>query len=320
MDFLQILALIIPAAIVSAAPIILTSLGGVLSERSGVVNIGLEGLMMFGAFIGALFTYYGQEWGLGAASPWMSFVAAIVAGAIFAIPHAIASISLKADQVVSGVALNFLAAGLSVFLTKKIFDAGQTPDIQERINKGDIPFLSKIPLLGDWLFSSAYVTSFVAVALAVIVWFVIYKTPFGLRIRSVGEHPMAAETMGINVIKTRYISVILGGAFAGLGGAIYVATISGNFSASTISGQGFMALAAMIFGKWHPLGAMGAALFFGLAQSLSITGEQIPYLKEIPNAILLVLPYVLTILALTGFVGRADAPKASGKPYEKGKR
>ncbi|SDM65651.1 simple sugar transport system permease protein [Fictibacillus solisalsi] len=320
MDFFQILALIVPAAIVSAAPLILTALGGVLSERSGVVNIGLEGLMMFGAFIGAIFTHYGEQWGLGGGSPWMSFVVAIVAGALFAVPHAVASISLKADQVVSGVALNFLAAGLSIFLTKKLFGAGQTPDIQERIGKGDVPVLSKIPVIGDLLFSNAYSTSFVAVFLAFVVWYIIYKTPFGLRLRSVGEHPMAADTMGINVIKTRYISVIMGGAFAGLGGAIYVASIAGNFTGSTISGQGFMALAAMIFGKWHPLGAMGAALFFGLAQSLSITGEQIPLLKDIPDVYLLILPYVLTILALAGFVGRADAPKASGQPYEKGKR
>ncbi|MGM7701236.1 ABC transporter permease [Pseudalkalibacillus sp. Hm43] len=320
MDLMQILGIIIPTAIFAAAPLILTALGGVFSERSGVVNIGLEGLMMMGAFVGAVFTFYGETWGFGGASPWFSFVVAIILGAIFSLLHAVASITFRADQVVSGVALNFLAAGLTIFLVKKIFDAGQTPYLNERIFKSDVPILSDIPIIGPLLFGKAYVTSYVAIALAIVVWFVIYKTPFGLRLRSVGEHPMAADTMGINVTKMRYIAVMLSGAFAGLGGAVYATSISGNFTHSTIAGQGFMALAAMIFGKWHPLGALGAALFFGLAQSLSITGQQIPFLKEIPYVFLLISPYVLTILALAGFVGRADAPKAIGKPYEKGKR
>ncbi|MFC0188833.1 ABC transporter permease [Fictibacillus aquaticus] len=320
MGLMDILAIIIPAAIVSAAPLIFTALGGVFSERSGVVNIGLEGLMLFGAFTGAVFTYYGEQWGLGAASPWVSFLFAMAAGALLSLIHAVASISLKADQVVSGVALNFLAAGMAIFLTKKIFDAGQTPVISERISKGDIPFLSEIPLIGKLFFSNAYSTSFVAVFAAFAVWFVLYKTPFGLRLRAVGEHPMAADTMGVNVVKMRYTAVLLSGVFAGLGGAVYAASISGNFTHSTIVGQGFMALAAMIFGKWHPLGALGAALFFGLAQSLSITGQQIPGLQDIPHVYLLILPYVLTILALAGLVGRADAPKAIGQHYEKGKR
>jgi general nucleoside transport system permease protein len=320
MSFLDILALIVPAAIVSAAPLIFTALGGVFSERSGVVNIGLEGLMLFGAFTGAVTIHYGEQLGFGDASPWVSFLVAMVVGALFASIHALASISLKADQVVSGVAINFLAAGLAIFLTKKIFNAGQTPVISERISKNNIPFLSDIPIIGDLFFSSAYATSYVAILFAFIVWYLLYKTPFGLRLRSVGEHPMAADTMGINVTRTRYIGVLLSGALAGLGGAVYVASISGNFTHSTITGQGFMALAAMIFGKWHPLGAMGAALFFGLAQSLSITGQQIPLLQDIPNVFLLIAPYVLTILALAGLVGRADAPKALGTPYEKGKR
>ncbi|MBN8207505.1 ABC transporter permease [Bacillus sp. NTK071] len=320
MDFMQILQLVIPAAIFSAAPLIFTALGGVFSERSGVVNIGLEGLMLMGAFTGALFTILGEQWGMGAASPWFSLIVAIIVGMLFSLLHAVASISFKADQVVSGVALNFLAAGLAIFLVKKIFDAGQTPIIQERIYKTDVPLLSDIPFIGPLFFSSAYYTSYIAIALAFVVWWILFKTPFGLRLRSVGEHPMAADTMGINVTKMRYVAVMLSGGFAGLGGAVYATSIAGNFSHATISGQGFMALAAMIFGKWHPLGALGAALFFGLAQSLSITGQQIPGLKEIPEVYLLISPYVLTILALAGLVGRADAPKAIGQPYEKGKR
>ena len=151
-------------------------------------------------------------------------------------------------------------------------------------------------------------------------WYVLFKTPFGLRLRAVGEHPMAADTMGVNVTKMRYSAVLLSGAFAGIGGAIHATIFANDFSHATINGQGFMAIAAMIFGKWHPLGAMGAALFFGLAQSLSIVGSNLPFVKEIPHVFLLIAPYVLTIIALTGFIGRADAPKASGQPYIKGNR
>ncbi|MFZ3587856.1 ABC transporter permease [Bacillus sp. DJP31] len=319
MSLLEILALIIPAAIYSASPLILTALGGVISERAGVVNIGLEGLMLFGAFIGILTTLYTQAT-FGDASPWIGIVMGGIIGGLFALLHAVASISFRADQVVSGVAINFLAAGLSVFLIKKIYNKGQTDFIENRIYKRDIPVLSDIPIIGDLFFSNIYITSYVAILLAFVVWYVIYKTPFGLRLRAVGEHPMAADTMGIKVNQMRYIAVMLSGVFAGLGGAVYATSISGNFAGGTISGQGFMALAAMIFGKWHPLGAMGAALFFGLAQSLSITGESIPFLKEIPKIYLTIAPYVLTILALAGFVGRAEAPKALGTPYEKGKR
>lgn len=316
---LQILAIIIPAALASATPLIFTALGGVFSERSGVVNIGLEGLMLFGAFIGILFTLLTESI-FGPATPWIAILIAGLAGGIFALLHALASITFRADQVVSGVAINFLAAGLSVFLIKKIFDKGQTDFIEFRIFKQNIPLLSDIPILGPLFFSNVYITSYIAILFAFLVWFIIYKTPFGLRLRSVGEHPMAADTMGINVNQMRYIGVALSGVLAGIGGAVYATSIAGNFAHNTISGQGFMALAAMIFGKWHPLGALGAALFFGLAQSLSITGEQLPLLQDIPKVYLTIAPYALTILALAGFVGRAEAPKAIGKPYEKGSR
>ena len=319
MSFLDVLAFIIPAALYSSAPLIFTALGGVFSERSGVVNIGLEGLMLFGAFSGILTTLLIQD-SLGAFSPWIAILVAAVASGLFSLLHAVVSITFRADQVVSGVALNFLAAGLSIFLIKKIFNKGQTDFIDFRIDKINVPILSDIPVIGDIFFSSVPVTSYIAILFAFVVWYIIYKTPFGLRLRSVGEHPMAADTMGINVTKMRYVGVMLSGIFAGIGGAVYATSISGNFAVGTISGQGFLALAAMIFGKWHPLGALGAALFFGLATSLSITGAQIPYLQDIPTVYLTISPYVLTILALAGVVGRADAPKAIGTPYEKGKR
>lgn len=319
MTFLEVLYFIIPSAIFYAAPLILTAIGGVFSERSGVVNIGLEGLMVIGAFVGILFNLLYAET-FGAATPWLALVAAMVAALLLSLIHAVASVSFRADQVVSGVAINLLAIALALYLVKKIFDKGQTDFITERFGRYDMPLLSDIPIIGPMFFTQIYNTSILAIAVAIIAWFVIYKTPFGLRLRSVGEHPMAADTMGINVTKMRYIAVMISGALAGIGGAIYAQTISGDFGHATISGQGFMALAAMIFGKWHPLGAMGAALFFGFAQSLRIVGPSIPYIESIPSVFLLILPYVLTILALAGFIGRANAPKANGVPYIKGQR
>ena len=319
MSFLEILYFLVPAAIAYAAPLILTAIGGVFSERSGVVNIGLEGLMVMGAFIGILFnlTFVNV---FGAGTEWVALLAAMVVAALFSLLHAVASVSFRADQVVSGVAINLLAVALCLFLVKMIYDKGQTDFVQERFLRDDIPFLKDIPVLGPMLFQNVYWTSILAIGIAILAWVVLYYTPFGLRLRAVGEHPMAADTMGINVTRMRYIAVMISGGLAGIGGAIYSQSISLDFGHSTINGQGFMALAAMIFGKWHPLGALGAAVFFGFAQALSIVGGSIPIIKEVPSVFLLILPYVLTIFALAGFIGKANAPRALGTPYIKGKR
>ncbi len=320
MSFLDVLYFIVPSAIFYAAPLILAAVGGVFSERSGVVNIGIEGIMVIGAFIGIIFNLFTFDV-LGDFTPWLALVAAMVVGAIFSLLLAVAAISFRADQTVTGVALNLLGLAVALFSVKLIFEGkGQTEFISERFSRFDVPVLSDIPFIGPLLFQNVYGTSILAIAVAVFAWFIIYKTPFGLRLRAVGEHPMAADTMGINVAKMRYIAVMISGGLAGIGGAIYAQTITNDFSHATINGQGFMAIAAMIFGKWHPIGAMGAALFFGLAQALSIAGGSIPYVKEIPSVFLTILPYVLTILALAGFIGKANAPKASGQPYIKGKR
>ncbi|MEK3908383.1 ABC transporter permease [Oceanobacillus sp. FSL W7-1309] len=316
---IEILQSVIPTALFYSAPLILTALGGVFSERSGVVNIGLEGLMVMGAFVGIVFNLTFSDV-LGAWTPWVSILVAMVVSAIFSIIHAVASVSFHASQVVSGVAINMLALGIGVYLTKQWYGKGQTDMVAQPFYTTDIPLLSKIPVIGSIFFQGIYITSYLAIILAFIAWFVLYKTPFGLRLRAVGEHPMAADTNGINVSRMRYIAVILSGALGGLGGSVFALTIASNFSHSTIVGQGFMALAAVIFGKWHPLGAMGAALFFGFAQSLSVIGSNIPLLQDVPQIFLLIAPYVLTILALAGFIGRADAPRANGEPYIKGSR
>ncbi|WP_284140013.1 MULTISPECIES: ABC transporter permease [unclassified Virgibacillus] len=316
---IDILQSIIPTALFFSAPLIFTALGGVFSERSGVVNIGLEGLMVMGAFVGIVFNLTFADV-FGTWTPWIAIIVATIIGALFSIIHAVASVSFRADQVVSGVAINFLALGIGVFLTKQWYGKGQTDMVSQPFFTTDIPFLSEIPIIGPMFFKGIYLTSYLAIFVALIAWYVLYKTPFGLRLRAVGEHPMAADTNGINVYKMRYIAVILSGALGGLGGSVFALTIASNFSHSTIVGQGFMSLAAVIFGKWHPLGAMGAALFFGFAQSLSVVSSGIPLLQDVPQIFLLIAPYVLTILALAGLIGRADAPKANGLPYIKGSR
>lgn len=319
MSFLEALYFIVPLTISYAAPLIFTAIGGMFSERSGVVNIGLEGLMVMGAFIGILFNLFYAEI-FGAWTPWLALLAAMIVAAIFSIMHAVASISFRADQVVSGVAINMLGVAIALFSVKLIFDKGQTDFIQQSIPRFNVPILHEIPFIGPLFFKGVYGSSFLAIGLAFLAWFIVYKTPFGLRLRSVGEHPMAADTMGINVTKIRYIAVIISGGLAGIGGAIYSQTMTNDFSHSTINGQGFMALAALIFGKWHPIGAMGAALFFGFAQALAISASGISFLENVPAVYLHILPYVLTILALAGFIGKANAPKANGQPYIKGQR
>ncbi|HAM80402.1 ABC transporter permease [Ornithinibacillus bavariensis] len=316
---LHMLEFIVPTILFYAAPLIFTALGGVFSERSGVINIGLEGLMVMGAFVGIVFNLTFADV-FGTWTPTVSVLVAAIVGALFSLIHAVAAVSFRADQTVSGVAINMLALGIGLYLTKVWYGKGQTDMVTQPFFSKSIPFLSDIPIIGPIFFKGVYITSYIAIIVAFIAWFVLYRTAFGLRLRAVGEHPMAADTNGINVYKMRYIAVLLSGALGGIGGSVYALTIVANFSHSTIAGQGFMALAAVIFGKWHPLGAMGAALFFGFAQSLSVVSTGIPFLEDIPQIYLLIAPYVLTILALAGFIGRADAPRANGIPYVKGSR
>ncbi|MCD1260451.1 ABC transporter permease [Paenibacillus athensensis] len=321
MQILQLLSELTHTTIVFATALVFASLGGLFSERAGVVNIALEGLMTVGAFTAAIVTYFAEtQLHLGALSPWIGFLAAIVAGTLFSLPHAVASVNFKADQVVSGVALNFLAIGLSIYLCKELLHgSAQTPTLQHVLSKWDIPLLSKIPYLGHAVFS-AYPTSYLAFLLVALSAFVLYKTSFGLRLRAVGEHPKAADSLAINVFKMRYIAVMASGALAAMGGATIALTTTSNFSHSTISGQGYIALAALIFGKWRPVAGMFAALFFGIASALKSVFQLYGITNYIPVDFIYIFPYALTILILAGFVGKAVAPAAAGKPYEKGQR
>ncbi|MBD1373649.1 ABC transporter permease [Hazenella sp. IB182357] len=310
---MQVVTNILMTTVIYATPLVLAALGGLFSERSGVVNIGLEGLMIIGAFMGAVGT-------IATGSAWMGLILSIIAGIILALPHAVATITFKADQVVSGVAINFLALGISMYLVKYLYNgAGQTPVVPETLDRVAIPFLSEIPVIGPSLFQALPFT-YIAIIAAFITYFLLYRTAFGMRIRAVGEHPHAAETAGVSVVGIRYLAVIISGALAAMGGASLSIAIGSEFNQATVAGQGFIALAALIFGKWRPLGVLGAATFFGFAVALALTGQLIGLSAYVPSEILSMLPYILTILALAGFVGRAEAPNALGKPYEKGTR
>ncbi|WAA10774.1 ABC transporter permease [Fervidibacillus albus] len=320
MNAIDIISFIFYNALFYAAPLIFTGLGAVFTERSGVTNIGLEGIMQVGAFTGIVTNLYLAET-MGSATVFTSILIAMVVSSIVSLLLAVSSITFRADQIIAGTALNMFAAGGTIFLVKKIFDGkGQTPMVQETINRFNVPVLKDIPIIGEIFFQNVYLTSYLAILAAIIGWIVLYKTPFGLRLRAVGEHPMAADTMGIKVNRMRYIGVMISGALGGIGGAIYAMSITLDYSHATISGQGFMAIAAMIFGKWNPLGMMGAAIFFGFAQSLSTIGPALPVINEIPQVYLYILPYVLTILAIAGFIGKSVAPKALNTPYIKGER
>ncbi|NQX69030.1 ABC transporter permease [Paenibacillus alba] len=321
MQILQLASELTHTTIVFATALIFASLGGLFSERAGVVNIALEGMMTVGAFTAAIVTYFAEtQWGGGGWSPWIGFLAAIIVGTLFALPHAVASVTFKAEQVVSGVALNFLAIGLTIYLCKVLLNgSAQTPTLKHVFSKWDIPWLSKIPYLGHALFS-AYPTSYLAFILIAVAAFILYKTPFGLRLRAVGEHPKAADSLAINVPKMRYMAVMASGALAAMGGAVVTLTTTSNFSHNTISGQGYIALAALIFGKWRPISGLFAALFFGVASALKSVFQVYGITDYIPVDFIYIFPYALTILILAGFVGRAVAPAALGKPYEKGQR
>ena len=308
---------IFPYAIALAMPLLITSLGGLFSERSGVVNIGLEGLMVVGGFASAAATV-GLEPSLGEAAIWVSLVIAMVIGALFSVLHAFASINLNANQVISGTAINMIAGAVTVFLARTITGSGNI-QLTNGIPRFDVPFLVDIPLLGKLFFYQTYGTTWLILAILALGAFVLYKTAFGLRLRACGEHPHAADAAGINVFKVRYAAVMISGALAGLGGATILVTYSGEFSGS-VAGMGFLALAALIFGQWKPLGVLGATFFFGFAATLANASQAEPALQAIPEVILKVFPYVVTLLALIFFSKSTQAPRAAGEPFEKGKR
>jgi general nucleoside transport system permease protein len=290
-----------------ATPLAFAALGGIFSERAGVVNIGLEGMMLAGAFFGIYAAVEGQHWTVG-------LVGAMAAGGILAAIHAFFSIHLRADQIVVGTAINFLALGVTGYLFRYIYKEQGTPSDVSRIPELSIPGLRDIPVLGD-VIGEMNLMIWLIIALLVLGYVLLFKTPIGLRLRSVGEHPKAADTVGISVFGIRYAAVIVSGMLAALGGAYLSIGFVGSFNENMTVGRGFIALAAVIFGKWHPFGAAAACLLFGFSSGLAqrLQGE-----ADISANLLSTLPYILTLIALVGLVGRSRAPAAVGRPYVKG--
>ncbi|WP_191016469.1 ABC transporter permease [Treponema zioleckii] len=299
---MSIILNMIPSILMMVSPILITSAGGMICERSGVVNIALEGLLQIGAFAAAS-THVILEFSCGAFSPWIALVVGAFFGMVFSSIHAYAAISLKADQTISGTGINLLANGVTIFFSQVLFQADRTKPYKVGILPGP---------------GGVYPTVYIALVVILAVWFLLYKTAFGLRLRACGEHPSAAASVGVNVIKMRYFAVLASGLLAGLAGGCLVLTETIQYTSTTINGTGFIALAAVSFGRWRPIGISLSSLLFGAAVAFSIYVVNIPTLKNaLPAEFFSLLPYVITLLALVVFSGKNYAPASAGKPYEK---
>jgi ABC-type uncharacterized transport system permease subunit len=303
----------VQATLTAATPLTLGAICGIFCERSGIINIAIEGMMLTGAFAAVGFASIFDNL-------WMGLLAASLVGGVMAALHAVLSIKYKVDQIISGTVINILAAGGTRFLNIRLLEpAGlSTPGSFGNIS---IPVLKDIPIVGPILFQNQP-TVFIMLIVLVAANYVVFFTPWGLRMRACGEHPRAADTVGIHVNRMRYISVIVGGLIAGIGGAYFSLGVVGTFEDGMTRGQGFVALAAMIFGNWNPIGAFLAALLFGFANALQVKMQilepVLPFINQsIPPEFLQMAPYILTIIVVAGVVGRAIAPAAEGKPYEK---
>ena len=301
---------LVAATLRFATPLAFAAMGGIFSERSGVVNIGLEGMMLMGAFFGI--------WGAIATGSWVGgILIAMIFGGLLALIHAFFSIHLRADQIVSGFAMNFLALGLTGYLFIHIYGLGGTPTGVPRVPTVNLPFLNDVPLLGGFLgpvFGQLNLMIWVMLLVVAASFVVLFKTPLGLRIRAVGEHPKAADTVGISVYKVRYFAVVLSGMLAALGGAYLSIGFVGTFGQNMTAGRGFIALAAVIFGKWRPIPALGACLLFGFASGLA---QRLQTQADVSVNLISTLPYILVLAALVGVIGRSVAPAAVGRPYVK---
>jgi ABC-type uncharacterized transport system permease subunit len=304
-DLLGTAGSLLDSTVHNATPLIFAALGGLFSERSGVVNIGLEGLMLISAFSGVVGAHF-------TGSALAGLLAALLAGLIFALIHALMCITFEADQIISGTAINLLALGGTGFLMVTIFGAGGTSPRVEGFGSVAIPLLSDIPVVGAALFDQSLLV-YLMYALVPIVYFVVFRTTFGLRLRATGEAPEAVDTAGINVQRMRYYGVGLSGLLAACGGVYLSMGLLTAFTENMTGGRGFIALAALIFGRWNPIGAAGAALLFGFAQAITFRVSE----QTIPVEFIQMFPYVLTIIVLAVFGGHAIAPAAIGKPYRK---
>ena len=293
------------AALRMATPIAFAALGGIFSERVGIINIGLEGIMMTSAFAGVTVSYY-------TGNPWLGVLAAVAVGGLLGFFHAVLTVKFAGDQIVSGTGINIFAMGFTAYMSQIIWGSRGASDSVTGIKPVTIPLLRQVPILGAILGKHSPLV-YIMFAVTVISYIVLFKTPLGLRIRAVGEHPTAAETAGIDVYRIKYLCVTLSGMLAGLGGAFLSLGHLNIFVFGMTGGRGFIAMAAMIFGKWTPFGALGASLLFGFADALQMRLQATGLL---PPQIILTIPYLLTVAVLAGVVGRARPP-SDYKPYVK---
>ncbi len=290
------------SAITAATPLLFAAMGGLFSERSGVINIALEGLMLAGAFTAAVVTFQ-------TGNPYLGLIAGIGAGLVTALVYAVAVIHFEADQVVAGMAINFLMLGLPALISGVIYDStGSTPQIDQA---------QKIPMY----FGGLSLVSILGLLLVPAAWYLLYKTPFGLRLRAVGENPEAADAAGVNVLKLRYTAIAISGVLAAIGGAFLSTAQSSLFTRGMSAGRGYIALAALILAKWKPIPVLFACLFFGFTEALTIQIQGATWAKigdePVPVQFIEMIPYVLTIIVLAGFIGHSRAPRALGTPYRK---
>jgi simple sugar transport system permease protein len=306
-----------------AIPLLVVALGGMFSERSGVINIALEGIMILGAFFGVFFINFMQTNQImsGQALLILALLVSGIVGALFSLLHAFASIHLKADQTISGTALNLFAPAFGLFIAKTIQDGVQSVMFENQFRIVEVPILSQIPILGDLFFKNCYLTTFVGIFVLIISYVFLMKTKTGLRLRSCGENPQASDAAGISVYKMRYLGVILSGFLAGMGGLIYILPISTEFNCN-VAGYGFLALAVLIFGNWKPWRIAGAAFFFGATKTIAYTYTSIPLLAtlSLPATAYKLIPYLATLILLAFTSKNSAAPRAEGEPFDKGKR
>ncbi|MGI6344313.1 MAG: ABC transporter permease [Bacillota bacterium] len=301
-------------------PLLIVALGGMFSERSGVINVALEGIMVFGAFCGIFFINIFQDSMSGQPLLILALLVAAAAGMLISLLHAYASVNMKADQVISGTAINTLTPALAVYVARMI-NGVQQVNFRNTFRIAAVPGLSKIPILGGLFFRNTYITTYLGFIILIVSAIVLYRTCFGLRLRACGEHPQAADSVGINVYRMRYAGVMISGVLAGIGGLVFVIPTSTNFNA-TVAGYGFLALAVLIFGQWRPRRILFAAFFFGLMKTISATYSGIPFLATLPisNTVYKMVPYIATLIVLTFTSRRSQGPKAAGVPYDKGAR
>ncbi len=303
-----------------AIPLLIVALGGMFSERSGVVNIALEGIMVIGGFISIAFIHIFENRMSGQLLLLLAVLIAGLSGGIFSLLHAFASINLKADQTISGTALNLFAPAFAIFVARMVQGLQQIP-FKDTFHITKVPVLGDIPVIGPLLFQNSYITTYLGIGIAILSEVVINHTRFGLRLRACGEHPQAADSVGINVYKIRYSGVIISGVLAGIGGLVFIVPTSTNFNAS-VAGYGFLALAVLIFGQWRTKRIIVAAFFFGIMKTFASAYSGIPVLKELPisNEVYKMIPYIATLIILAFSSRNSQAPRAEGIPYDKGSR